>query len=182
MENFLTDFDKPRITYVGFLPRFAALIIDGLILSAAIIPISLLADEVPGPAITILTSFIPFLYNPIMEYRYGATVGKMAMRIKIVNTEHERLTINNVIFRNFIYFAIQLISVSTDLYKFYNQSENNFGGFTSMSDFFTPEIMISIIYGLVIIVIYTVELIFLLTDEKHRSLHDRIGKTYVVQK
>ncbi len=182
MQNLLNEFEEPDYIYVGFWSRFWALLIDGIILSAASFLLRSVLGEITNPVVTLLASLIPFLYNPIMEYHYGATVGKMALGIKIVNSELQRLTINNVIFRNLIYFSIQLVNIVVELYQFYNTSENNIGGFESLSDFFTPQVTMSIIFSVFVFVIYVVELIFLLTDEKHRSLHDRIGKTYVVRK
>lgn len=182
MQNLLNEFEEPAYVYVGFWPRFWALLIDGIILSTAAFVLNSVLGETESPVVTILSSIIPFFYNPIMEYQYGATVGKMALRIKIVNADLQRLTINNVIFRNLIYFSIQLVDIAVELYQFYNTSENSIGGFNSLSDFFTPQITMALIFGVFVIVIYIVELIFLLTDEKHRSLHDRIGKTFVVRK
>jgi uncharacterized RDD family membrane protein YckC len=181
MQNLLNEFEEPIYTYVGFWPRFWALLLDGLILGSATLLFNLIFSDIASPVIVILTSLLPFLYNPIMEYRYGATVGKMTMKIKIVNYNHQRLTLNNVIFRNFIYFATQLMSVFIELYNLYNIPENNIGSFKIRLDAFTPQQTTDLFFSLFVVFIYIVELIFLLNDTKYRSLHDRIGKTYVVK-
>lgn len=183
-QNLLNDFEEPKYQFVGFWPRFAAILIDGIILAALAFIINLILDSSVSPSFALITGIIPFLYNPILEYKYGATVGKMALGIKIVNYDLQKLTFNNVIFRNIIYFAIQLISLSGDVYRTFNKEEqvNPFANFTNFEDLYTTSFIIASIYFLLVFVIYIIELVFLLTDEKHRSLHDRIGKTYVVRK
>jgi uncharacterized RDD family membrane protein YckC len=181
-QNLLTDFEEPTYRFVGLWPRFGALVIDGIVLWAVAIPLRYILSDWSNPLSHILTSLVPFLYNPLLEYRFGATIGKMALGIKIVNYNLEPLTISNVILRNIIYFAFELVSLTITLYGLYNVTDGDAGGFRSMADVFsfqfTPEVMLMII----IVIIYIVEVVFLLTDERYRSLHDRIGKTYVVRK
>jgi uncharacterized RDD family membrane protein YckC len=183
-ENLLTDFEEPEYRFVGFWPRFGALLIDGVILIVTGYLFTLFFSDTDSIAFILITSIIPFLYHPVMEYYSGATIGKMAIGIKIVNHELQKLSLSNVIVRNLIYIVLQIISICIELYGSQHPEENRnpFANIFS-NDYGTDlYVKLSIIYFISIIIIYVLELIFLLTDEKFRTLHDRIGKTYVVQK
>ncbi|MBX9783109.1 MAG: RDD family protein [Chitinophagaceae bacterium] len=181
-ESLLNDFEQPHYQYVGFWPRLGALFIDGLILWVGGIIISYVINFINSSAGIIVVAVIPLLYRFFLEYKFGATVGKMTLGIKIVNYDLQPLSISNVVLRNIFYFAFQIANIFIEFYNKYDFNESDIGGFRSLSDIFTPQLAIVLVYGLSIIVFYIAELIFLLTDEKYRALHDRVGKTYVVKK
>lgn len=182
MENLLNDFEEPQYTYVGFWPRFGALLIDGIILVAVSYLLRLpLAELGNNLVVIIVTAIVPLFYNLFLEYRYGATLGKMLLKIKIVNYELQPPTISNVILRNIIYIGLQFVSFGTDINSYFKSQSSDPFGFTGFNSYFTPEVIIALIYSACVFVIYIIELIFLLNDPKCRALHDRIGKTYVVK-
>ncbi|MBK8392708.1 MAG: RDD family protein [Saprospiraceae bacterium] len=38
-------------------------------------------------------------YKPFMEFQYGATLGKMAVKLKVVNLDFEKITLSQSIIR-----------------------------------------------------------------------------------
>lgn len=94
-----------RWHYGGFWIRFVAVVIDGIVLQLARIPISLLfvgmvvapfQYPAPGsnpafsrPALTVMSAsmVVAFLYQVIMIRHFGATLGKMAAGIKVIRTD-----------------------------------------------------------------------------------------------
>lgn len=182
MENLLNDFEEPQYSYVGFWPRFGALFIDAIILWVFNYLLGFPLSELDNNLVVIiLTAAIPLFYNLFLEYKYGATLGKMLLKIKIVNYELQPPTINNIVLRNIIYIGVQFVSFGTDLNNYFKSQSSDPFGFTGFDSFFTPAIIIGLIYSAGVFVIYIIELVFLLTDPKYRALHDRIGKTYVVK-
>lgn len=181
MENLLNDFEEPQYSYVGFWPRFGALFIDGIILIVFNYLLRFPLRELDNNLVVILvTAAIPLFYNLFLEYKYGATLGKMLLKIKIVNYELQPPSISNVILRNIIYMGLQFISLGIELNIFFKTQSDSFD-FRGFDSFFTPEIIIAFFYSGSVFVIYIIEMIFLLNDPKCRALHDRIGKTYVVR-
>jgi uncharacterized RDD family membrane protein YckC len=181
MENLLNDFEEPQFIYVGFWPRLGALFLDGIILIAVLYLLKVPLRELDnGLIVLIVTAFIPLFYNLFLEYRYAATLGKMLLKIKIVNYELQPPTISNIILRNIIYIGLQFISFGSDLYA-YLQLQSESMEFTGFNSYFTPAVIMGLLYAAGVFVIYLVELVFLLNDPKCRALHDRIGKTYVVK-
>lgn len=180
-ENLLDDFQEPDYKYVGFWSRFGARFIDGIILRVFSFILSTATAEWGSVYLVAITSLLPLFYQPVMEYRYGASLGKMALGIKVVNYELEKLTLSNVVLRNILYFALQFTVVCFTVYYYYLFDHENSmlpNIFTSFSD----GISWTSIYAVLLGALFITEIIFLLTDEKFRALHDRIGKTYVVKK
>lgn len=183
-ESLLNDFEQPQYKYVGFWPRFGAVIIDGIILSVAAYIFSLALSFLNESINSIVTTILYVSYYFFLEYKYGATPGKMVFGIKIVTHELQPLTVNNVLLRNIFNFSSDLANLIIQLYTSYavTESDIGIGGFGSIADIFTPQLTIYTVYLVASFILNIVDLIFLLTDEKYRSLHDRIGKTYVVKK
>lgn len=99
------------MVYGGFWIRFLAKIIDGIILSiaqwAVMIPLSMLImpsmmqsnEQFPTPGffifigVQVLLSFtLPLAYGTFFLGRFGATLGKMACRLKVVTPEGDKIT------------------------------------------------------------------------------------------
>lgn len=95
-----------RWHYGGFWIRFCAVIIDGILLQLVRMPMSLLilgAMESPFQSfqarmapmamtgamltLTLVSMLVAFLYEVIMIRYYGATVGKMAIGVKVIRTD-----------------------------------------------------------------------------------------------
>lgn len=184
LEHVLTDFEEPEYSFVGFWPRFAALIIDGILLAVTGYITSLFFGITENITSLMLTAIIPFFYCPVMEFYFGATIGKMAMGIKIVNYNLQRLTLSNVLLRNLIYFVLQCFSLSIELYGVLHPDEirNPFVTILRAEEGSYLYMRLMISYLIFIALLYLIELLFLLKDEQYRTLHDRIGKTYVVRK
>jgi uncharacterized RDD family membrane protein YckC len=95
-----------RWHYGGFWIRFCGVIIDGILMQLVRIPMSLLIlGAVMSPlqtlqsranpmaltgamlTLTLVSMLVAFLYEVIMIRYYGATVGKMAIGVKVIRTD-----------------------------------------------------------------------------------------------
>lgn len=105
--------------YAGFWIRWAALFIDvwvGIIPSALIavilvLPLALISGEPLTKAfdstpVSILfngiTAILVWFYFIFMTYKYGATLGKMALKLKVTTTDGQPLTLQKVIIREVV--------------------------------------------------------------------------------
>ena len=104
----------PALEYVGVGRRFLAIIIDGLILSIVNWIIGVVFHS--GGAMTVdgdaaarlahmgqgaaLQIIIPFVYYIVMEAMQGATVGKMALGIRVVKLDGSPISWGESIVRN----------------------------------------------------------------------------------
>ena len=90
------------MTYAGFGIRFAALIIDAVVLGVIVAILSLvnitsMTDQ--SASGTIIQTLISFAYYIIFTATTGQTLGKMALGIMVVDANGGKLTIGKVILR-----------------------------------------------------------------------------------
>lgn len=115
-----------RWHYGGFWIRFLAVFIDGIALEVVTIPMSLvffgsvmrpLAASRPNPAAVVGTMLamnfaimlIAFLYEVMMIRYFGATLGKMAVGVKVVRTDGSGISWGISIGRYFMKFVSGII-------------------------------------------------------------------------
>jgi uncharacterized RDD family membrane protein YckC len=98
--------------YAGFWIRFGAKFVDGLVLRVAMMPLGFLVGFGARPSTSegligmqvVLVGvgmIVAMLYNVILNVKYGATLGKMACKIKIVTEAGEPLTYGRAFGRYF---------------------------------------------------------------------------------
>ncbi len=180
IDNTLFEKQEQVIVFGKFWPRFWALMIDGLVTVPLILVANFynLASWRSLPLI-IVGSLAIFFYRPLMEFYYGATVGKMALKMKVVNTQFEKLSWSNVFLRNIFGLLGTLLQIMGYVYLFNLPGFEFVDSFQSYSNFSNQSGMIwfSILPGLMVIV----DAIYFLSNEKCRALHDIIGSTYVIR-
>jgi uncharacterized RDD family membrane protein YckC len=172
--------ERSAVKYGGFWQRFGALFIDGLILA----PISMGLNYFniitwKSPMILVAITIIAIGYKPFMEYSYGATWGKMALKLKVTNLEFEKADLQAILMRNIFHIVPQLISLVFSIGMYTDpdfQSVTGFMEFSTFSEQFTTLQYINYASGLLTIV----DAIMLAADSQKRSLHDRIGGTFVL--
>lgn len=91
--------------YSGFWRRFAAIFIDGLIIG--ILP-NMVINTGNGTMTNSLSFLIGLAYSVWMNGTYGATVGKMVMKIKITKENGYKITYQDAALR---YFASILSAI-----------------------------------------------------------------------
>lgn len=178
-QDLLTETEL-HVTYGNFWPRFWALLIDGLVL-AVLTPIAIFnRTEWKNLFVLIIVSVIQFSYKPFFEYRYGATPGKMAMRLKVVNYEFQQARAEQIIIRNVFGILSGLILLSIGIYTF-NQPEfisvSTIQGYSQLGNTQT----ITLIWEGSMFIIFLIDFIFLVSSDNSRSLHDRMGRTFVIK-
>jgi uncharacterized RDD family membrane protein YckC len=98
------------VAYGGFWMRFVAYIIDAIVLSvamgvlAAIFGVSLMQTDIEqyDPTLNLVSFVIGWLYFALMESsERGATLGKMALGLRVVTSDGQRLTFMNATGRYF---------------------------------------------------------------------------------
>lgn len=103
-----------KIRYAGFFVRLWAVLIDGLIVSAALclirIPVGVITlgegfNPLKFPVLfhftawDILLYILGSAYYVLMVYSYGATMGKKVLRLRVIAVNGEKLTFLTVLYR-----------------------------------------------------------------------------------
>lgn len=98
--------DRTRMVYAGFWPRFGAQVLDGLIYGvpayaifmAVIMYVSALIQKTSQVTPLIIFAYVPLFVFPILyeasllSLKNGQTVGKMALRLRVIRPDGSRIT------------------------------------------------------------------------------------------
>jgi uncharacterized RDD family membrane protein YckC len=173
---------RSRVRYGGFWIRLVALIIDGIALAP--ITFGLMYANIvsfKSPGILVLGTLIGVAYKPFMEYQYGATLGKMALNLKVVTPDLSKADLKSAILRNVFYFTPTLIALLFTLPVFFDGSLEDVDGYMEYSAMLGQVIAVQVVNVLGGI-ISIIDAIVLASDSSKRSIHDRLGNTLVIEK
>ena len=165
--------------YAGFWIRLGAAFIDMLVLFP-IMGLNIYNQfDIKSIALLYFLTVISSLYKPLMEWRFGGTLGKMTFKIKVLNEDLKPISIDQG-FGRYIPWAIsaiiQLIAATFIFSDPMFKAADTFmeiGAITQQS----PLNNISSIYNLIFLVIIG----SLAIDKKSRGFHDKIAKTVVIK-
>jgi len=178
-QDLLTETEL-HVTYGNFWPRFWALLIDALILAVLTPAVLFNRTEWKSLFVLIIIAVIQFSFKPFFEYRYGATPGKMAMGLTIVNYQFNRAGAEQIIIRNIFGILSGLILLGIDMYSF-NQPQ--FNSVSTMQEYlsFSSARSLTLLWEALMFIIVLIDIIFFVSSDTCRSLHDRMGKTFVIK-
>ncbi len=172
----MEDYSRPA----GFWIRVGAYIIDGLIF----IPIMILSFwniySLKSTVVLVLISLPGVIYKPFMESFFGATLGKMSCKIKVIDDNGKKLSLFGAYVRYFPFLISVGINLAGQLIVFLSpqfQSATSFIeiGQAQQGNFLGP---IGTIVGLLILI----ECIFASFTFRKRALHDMLAESFCVYK
>ena len=164
----------------GFWIRVGANMIDGLIF----IPIGLLIIWnifSLKSTIVLILSFLPvFIYKPFMESFFGATLGKMACGIKVIDDNGKKLSLFGAYVRFFPFLIRAGVNLAGQLIMF---SSPQFQSATSMMEFaqVQQDNFLAPMRRILSIMII-IECIFAAFTFRKRALHDMLAESFCVYK
>ncbi|MDO6497010.1 RDD family protein [Photobacterium sanguinicancri] len=172
--------------YAGYWKRFGAGCIDGIVL----IPIFILFDSIESSSKEIAL-FMVFpsagmflLYNIYFHGRWGATLGKMAMKIKVVKWFDESdISYKESVLRFSVDLVFALIVAISNFMVINALSADEYMAINLLDkgEFFYTNSPSWMFYVNILSFLWMVsELFILLCNEKKRALHDFIAGTVVI--
>ena len=176
------NIDHSTVKYGGFWPRLGAMLLDGLVLSP--ITVSIIFFNVSSwksIEILIIGTILTVAYKPFLEFYYGATLGKMAVGLKVVNLELQKASIEEILLRNIFYIVPSVISLYFSIEIYRDPGFADIDGFIEYSAF-SQQFKIPQYVTWASALITLVDGIIMLADNQSRSLHDKIGKTLVIKR
>lgn len=184
MDNLLDDAfhekQDNQVVFASFWARVWAKLIDTLIILPVVLPLTFYNISTwKSIPLAIAVGAISVIYQPFMEYMYGATLGKMAKRLVVVNYAFEKPDFGAVVMRNIFNIISAVATLVSSVYVF------SLADFQNVSDFMEYSVFVSKIekVGLVnnvVTLVFMIDVLSLLSDKQNRTFHDKIGKTYVV--
>ncbi|HEX8249857.1 MAG TPA: RDD family protein [Pyrinomonadaceae bacterium] len=159
--------------YRTLLPRFAALILDVVLL----LPLAIVDEQIKSAAFSqefkwvlfLITDLAEIIYFIVMHGLFGQTVGKMLMNVKVLDVSEAPVKFRQAILRD----LPQLLFIIGSFIFLYPLSLVEIDP-NSPAYWKNPFFILIFVWGIV-------DLLAVLTNEKRRALHDYIAGTVVVR-
>ncbi|MFT5217794.1 MAG: putative RDD family membrane protein YckC [Glaciecola sp.] len=118
-------------------------------------------------------------YKPFMEFKYGATFGKMALKIKVLTIENQLMTIQQSLTRSIPWLISGAVTIYTATalmtHPLYLETEG-YIQITQIQQEVTPMTIqtLSTLF-------FMVSVIVVAFDKQKRGIHDMLAKTYCLK-
>lgn len=169
-----------QIRYANFGHRFLAMLMDFLVM---IIPIGIsmyYGFVEKNFAVALIGAIVGGLYKPVMEGVYGATVGKMAVGIIMVDGNNDVTDLTQSFTKNGVYLINTAIGIVSQIWMFgvdeFMNNEDLMESIMAVQE--NPYQTISSIWSLAILI----SCFAMLASDKRQTLHDSLAGTYCVEK
>lgn len=166
-----------RVEYVGFWARVGASLIDLLVIIPIIVLVFLNIVYLKSLAADFLLALLMIGYKPYFEYKYGATFGKMALRIKVVTEQFENIDIQTTLVRNFLWILPGIISMYHSFLVF---THPDFDGVNSLVLYGTHMNDVPDPTGGLVNFLVLIAAIMVAFTKKKQGGHDLLAKTYCI--
>lgn len=181
MDNDLSTVYAPR--FAGFGVRLGAYIIDVLVLIPVIGASMYFTMFNPNALAFLLISILSAFYKPVLEGLYGATVGKMALKIKVVGAEGVPVTINQAFIRWVPFLLGAVFSWWFTYGMISGAAAEGISGFMEYSMYQqeqTAEMGATATIGQLSGLIPIISALFMLGNARKQAAHDKLAETYVI--
>jgi uncharacterized RDD family membrane protein YckC len=164
----------------GFWIRVGAQLIDLLVF----IPIMILAFwnmfTLKNTFVLVLISLPGLVYKPIMESHFGATLGKMACRIKVVDDNGKKLSLGSAYARFLPFFVSAVISLIGQVILFSSPQFESARSFVELGQAQERGFLdaLSTLVGIFIII----ECVVAAFTFRKRAIHDMLAESFCVYK
>jgi uncharacterized RDD family membrane protein YckC len=99
------------VRYAGFGVRVGASLIDSLVLLPLVGLNYYNSLNFKDLSLAVVIAVVGAIYKPYMEYRYGATIGKMAVKVRVVNYELQAISPEQALIRYIPWILSVIISL-----------------------------------------------------------------------
>src|SRR4030043_2469465 len=162
----------------GFWIRVGASIIDSLIF----IPIVILnvwnSYSLKSTVVLILTSLPGLIYKPFMESFYGATLGKMSCKIKVIDDNGKKLSLFNAYIRFFPFLLSAGVTLAGQLIIFSSPQFQSATSWIEISQAQQGSFLVVISYPVTALVL--IDCIVVAFTFRKRALHDMMAESFCV--
>lgn len=173
--------------YAGFWPRFSAGLVDLLVMIPLILLFywSLSNSHTTAVLFAVPVTLLFAAYNVYFVGRWGQTIGKMVLKIKVVSLSGGEAGMYRAFYRHSVDFTFSMITTGLTLYALFSISSTEYNMLSlndkiqRMSEF---TLSWDKLFNNLSCIWMISELIVLLMNEKRRSLHDFIAGTLVIHK
>ncbi len=170
---------KEEVEYASFWIRVAAALIDTVVFAPLIVLSFVNLFYVKSLVLLYVMMVLQALYKPLMEFKYGATLGKMAVKIKVVNEEQHPITLDQSFGRYLPWVISTVISLITTTAIYMSVDFNNLTSYMQLAEISEsmPLNTVSQAYNFIFLIL----ILWMTIDKKNQGVHDKIAKTMVIK-
>lgn len=171
------------IVFAKFWTRFAAYLLDSMIISIITLPVTYMnVTHWKLTVFFILTSVVELGYKPFMEYRYGATLGKMAVGIRVAGHFFGSVTLAEELKRVSFYLIPATLQFVFTLRIYFNEAFKRITNFNEYNQLVVALNPATFWLVVIVLILFIADVLVLISNEQNRALHDIYAGTYVVEK
>ncbi len=164
----------------GFWIRVGAHIIDSLIFLPMVILSVWNTYSFKSVAVLILMGLPGLIYKPFMESFFGATLGKMACGIKVIDENGQKLSLFGAYVRFFPFLISSIVAIAGQVIVF---SSPQFQSATSLPEIAQAQQANYLKYvGMIVNLLFMIECVFAAFTLRKRALHDMLAESFCVYK
>ena len=173
------DFNKENYKYASFIQRVAASLVDMVIFIPIIAASFYNTMDMKNLGLAMLLILVSFLYKPLMEYYYGATLGKMAMKLKVLDLNFEDISMGQSFSRAFPWIISTVVNLIVTYLMFQDPDFYDAIGFFAFGQYSNEFAASS--YNTYAGLVLLISIIFIFWEKRKQTLHDKVAKTVVVK-
>lgn len=171
--------DLENVEYAGFWIRVGASLIDFLVL-LPVVGLSIFNMlSIKSMSLMLVLTIAGAIYKPYFEWKKGATIGKSAVGIKVVNMNFEPITLNQALIRYFPWMINYTLALILDFFLFTSPEFGTTTDFVELGMITEglPFDAINRVYNFVFLILVG-SLIF---DKFKQGIHDKSAGTFCIK-
>lgn len=172
----IVNYPKPA----GFWIRVVAYFIDGIVFIPIVVLNFFNLVSIKSMFLLILICIPGFIYKPFMESFFGATLGKMACKIRVIDKHGEKLTLGTAYIRFLPFLLSTIVGLIGALVLFSFPEFKNVTTFLEIGQLQqrNPIKPITTIVSLFVFV----DCVFIAFTHRKRAIHDMMARSFCVFK
>ena len=173
--------------YAGFWKRLPAALIDTLVLIPLIFVFHYIQsiNIIIAMIAAVIFSFLFSLYGVYFNLKYGGTLGKLAVGIRVTKPNGQKISLREALLRSSVDIVFGLLFTASEVYAISRVDPDAYlmAGYMERGKLLIPLYLeySKFIYDLSN-VWYWSEMVVLLLNKRKRALHDFIAGTVVIKK
>jgi len=170
------------VKFATFWNRLGASLIDGFIISVVVVPVTyynVIYWKIP--VLFIITSLMEIIYKPFLEYRYGATWGKMFLGLRVIGHSFQNVTLNEELRRVSFYMIPSILQFILMVRLYFSPVFHTLTSYNAYTQYEVSSNPSTMWIALIVSFLGIADCITFFLHEQRRSLHDIYAGTYVIE-
>lgn len=176
-------FPEVDIIYSTFWDRFGAFLLDGFIVAVVTLPLTYFNVTIwKIPWLFVLMGVFTVGYKPFLEYRYGATWGKMMVGLQVIGHDFGKITLKEELRRVSFYLVPAILEHLFTLVVYYSAAFRSINSYNDFNRYLISANPAVLWIDVIVFALILADTITFFVTRPNRSLHDMYAGTYVIER